>query len=105
MHKLDKYHLLEVEPVWGIQEKGAQTWAGRCSLHSLSRVGLFRQENALVESWKCPIISAGDCRAAPAELFSCSLGWGLTLALEGPGHPPQLLKVLCSCIEVDSTQT
>ncbi|RMB98887.1 hypothetical protein DUI87_24431 [Hirundo rustica rustica] len=60
MHKLDKYHLLEVEPVWGIQEKGAQTWAGLCSLHSLSSVGLFRQENALAESWEHPIISADD---------------------------------------------
>lgn len=56
---------------------------------------MFRQENALVESWKCPIISAGDFRAAPAQPFSPSLGWGLALEEEVPEYPPQLLKMLC----------
>lgn len=77
----------------GVQEKGTQT--GLCSLQSLGSVRMFRQENALVESWKCPIISAGDFRAAPAQPFSPSLGWGLALEEEVPEYPPQLLKMLC----------
>lgn len=76
----------------------------------------IRQENTLTESWRYPVISVGNCRGAsgsllpaavPAQPQSCTLrspGWGLTLAKEGPGHLPRLLKTLSWGIKADSIQ-